>query len=145
MFTNFRYPSPRPPAVLSPPTFKSESTQNAISLPKFPAVKMLKRPLLKSVLGMNGATVPEEQCVKIAAIAPGLLEERIHPEPIGGRPGNVPGQMALGKSSFWAGAPSRTGGISRKPSSSVGNLKAGVFECLPKVIQFRKIRMAGCA
>ncbi len=44
MLWNFRYPSPNPPSACEPPTLKSSSAQNAMPLPKFPAVKMLNNP-----------------------------------------------------------------------------------------------------
>src|ERR1700731_1204049 len=68
MFTNFKYPSPRPPFALAPETLRSSSTQNAMSLPKFPATKMLKNPASKSVRGTLGDVV-DPAGVEILALA----------------------------------------------------------------------------
>src|SRR5690349_17694141 len=57
---------------------------------------------------------------------------------MGGKPGIVPGQMALGKISFCAGAPSMIGGTFRNPSSSVGNLNPASLKALPKSFSLGK-------
>src|SRR5215469_3092228 len=58
MSTNLRYASPKPPFALDPPKLRELSTQNAMSLPKFPAEKRLNEPVWKSVDGTNGGRVP---------------------------------------------------------------------------------------
>src|SRR6516162_31371 len=57
---------------------------------------------------------------------------------MGGWPGIVPGQIALGQSSALAGAPSMTGGILSIDSSSLGNLKPASLNALPKSFNFGK-------
>src|SRR6516164_6736843 len=57
---------------------------------------------------------------------------------MGGCPGIVPGQIALGQSSALAGAPSMTGGILSIDSSSLGNLKPASLNALPKSFNFGK-------
>src|SRR5208337_609459 len=57
---------------------------------------------------------------------------------MGGIPGIVPGQMALGQSSALAGAPSMTGGILIIDSSSFGNLKPASLNAFPKSFSLGK-------
>src|SRR5208337_1706791 len=57
---------------------------------------------------------------------------------MGGMPGMVPGQMALGHSSALAGAPSITGGILIIDSSSLGNLKPASLKAFPKSFSLGK-------
>src|SRR6202008_3977190 len=59
---------------------------------------------------------------------------------MGGIPGIEPGQIEGGKSSLFAGAPSSTGGILVKLSSSLGNLKPASLNALPKSFSFGKSR-----
>src|SRR6516162_8033792 len=58
--------------------------------------------------------------------------------PMGGIPGIVPGQMALGQSSALAGAPSITGGILILDASSSVNLKPASLNALPKSLSLGK-------
>src|SRR5271169_2528791 len=57
---------------------------------------------------------------------------------MGGIPGIVPGQIAFGHSSAFAGAPSITGGIFSMDSSSFGNLKPASLNALPKSLSLGK-------
>src|SRR5271165_3362771 len=57
---------------------------------------------------------------------------------MGGMPGIVPGQMALGHSSAFAGAPNMTGGILITDSSSLGNLKPASLKAFPKSFSLGK-------
>src|SRR5215471_10113177 len=57
---------------------------------------------------------------------------------MGGWPGIVPGQIALGQSSALAGAPSMTGGIFSICSSSLGNLNPASLNALPKSFSLGK-------
>src|SRR5579883_2470749 len=50
----------------------------------------------------------------------------------------LPGQMECGNSSLLAWAPSRTGGILMKLSSSLGNLKPASLNAFPKSLSFGK-------
>src|ERR1700751_2918784 len=52
----------------------------------------------------------------------------------------VPGNTVCGHRSFWAGAPSMTGGTFRKLSSSLGNLKPASLNALPKSLSLGKSR-----
>jgi hypothetical protein len=52
----------------------------------------------------------------------------------------VPGQIAFGQSSAFAGAPSMTGGIFSIVSSSLGNLKPASLNALPKSFSLGKSR-----
>src|SRR5215470_2139621 len=120
---------------------RSSSTQKAMSLPKFPAVKMLKNPVLKSVLGMKGGTLPAGVSASKLPRLPSVFWKKVFiRRPMGAMPGMVPGQMECGHSSFWAGAPSMTGGIFRKVSLSVGNLKPASLKAFPKSLSLGKSR-----
>ena len=66
-------------------------------------------------------------------------------KPMGGMPGIVPGQIAFGHNSLFAGAPSITGGIFSMDSSSLGNLKPASLKAFAEVIQLGKVKMAGTA
>src|SRR5208337_1498486 len=57
---------------------------------------------------------------------------------MGGMPGMVPGQIAFGHSSAFAGAPSITGGILIIDSSSLGNLNPASLKALPKSFSLGK-------
>src|ERR1700741_4981329 len=57
---------------------------------------------------------------------------------MGGIPGIEPGQIECGKSSLFAGAPSSTGGILMKLSSSLGNLNPASLNALPKSFSLGK-------
>src|SRR5215471_20830514 len=57
---------------------------------------------------------------------------------MGGWPGIVPGQIALGQSSALAEAPSMTGGIFSICSSSLGNLNPASLNALPKSLSLGK-------
>src|SRR5215469_15405841 len=57
---------------------------------------------------------------------------------MGGWPGIVPGQIALGQSSALAEAPSMTGGIFSICSSSLGNLNPASLNALPKSFSLGK-------
>src|SRR3974390_2211913 len=59
---------------------------------------------------------------------------------MGGMPGMVPGQTECGNTSLFAGAPSMTGGILMKLSSSLGNLNPASLNALPKSFSFGKSR-----
>src|SRR5262249_33449727 len=61
-------------------------------------------------------------------------------KPMGGMPGMVPGQIAFGHISAFAGAPSMTGGIFNIEASSVGNLKPASLNALPKSFSLGKSR-----
>src|SRR5664279_5289866 len=58
---------------------------------------------------------------------------------MGGIPGIVPGQIAFGHNSAFAGAPSIIGGILSMDSSSLGNLKPASLKALPKSFSFGKL------
>src|SRR5690348_11732508 len=119
----------------------SSSTQKAISLPKFPAVKRLNSPELKSVFGINGGTVPGGTSESKFPRLPLVFWKKVFMRsPMGGMPGMDPGQIAFGHSSFCAGAPSNVGGIFSMPASSVGNLKPASLNALPKSFNFGKSR-----
>src|SRR5258708_5696626 len=119
----------------------SSSTQKAMSLPKFPAVKMLNRPLLKSVFGMNGGTVPGGTSEsKLARLPLGVWKNVLILNPTGRMAGMVPGQIACGNISFCAGAHSMIAGIFRNESLSVGNLKPASLKALPKSFSLGKSR-----
>ena len=114
-----------------------------MSLPKFPAVKMLKKPdleisprneLLRS-LDPRGLLH-----VEIVAIRAYHLEKLVVAQPNRKSPGMVPGQIECGNSSLLACAPSRTGGILMKLSSSFGNLKPASLNALPKSFSLGKSR-----
>src|SRR5215469_17239620 len=57
---------------------------------------------------------------------------------MGGWPGIVPGQIALGHCSLLAGAPSMTGGIFSMAASSFGNLKPASLKAFPKSFNLGK-------
>src|SRR5215469_14182069 len=57
---------------------------------------------------------------------------------MGGWPGIVPGQIAFGHSSAFAGAPSMTGGILSICSSSFGNLNPASLKAFPKSLSLGK-------
>src|SRR5581483_410629 len=59
---------------------------------------------------------------------------------MGGMPGILPGQIALGHNSLLAGAPSITGGILSIDSSSLGNLNPASLNALPKSFSLGKSR-----
>src|SRR5215469_14980589 len=117
----------------------SSSTQKAISPPKSPAVKMLKNPVLKSVLGINAGTVPAGvKASKLPRLADVFWKNVFIRRPTGRIPGIVPGQMAWGNKSLCAGAPSKMGGTFRKVSLSAGNLKPASLKALPKSFSLGK-------
>src|SRR5215471_20056782 len=110
-----------------------------MSLPKFPAVKMLKKPVLKSVLGINGGTVPAGvRASKLPRLPLVRWKKVFMRRPTGVIPGMVPGQIVCGNKSFCAGAPSMIGGIFKKVSSSLGNLNPASLKAFPKSLSLGK-------
>src|SRR5712692_4261776 len=111
-----------------------------MSLPKFPAIKILKKPGWKSVRGINCCKLGSLGfCrLKLFRFALTTWKKVLKRRPLGGRPGIVPGNMVCGHKSFWAGAPSITGGTLMKVSSSLGNLNPASLKALPKSLSLGK-------
>ena len=104
-------------------------------------MKMLKKPVSKSVRGSTCGTPPGKASVlKRLALALVYWKKLFMRRPICGSPGIVPGQTLCGQTSFCAGAPNITGGVFRNVSSSFGNLKPASLNALPKSLSFGKSR-----
>jgi hypothetical protein len=70
--------------------------QKAISLPKLPAAKMLKKTALKSVFGMNGGTVPAgTRESKLPRLPPVFWKKAFMRRPIGAIPGIDPSKTGV--------------------------------------------------
>ena len=112
-----------------------------MSLPKLPAMKMLKKPVSKSVRGMSWGTAPgAASALKRFALEPVNWKKLFMRKPMGGMPGIVPGHTLCGHTSFCAGAPNITGGVLTNVSSSFGNLKPASLKAFPKSFSFGKSR-----
>jgi len=104
-------------------------------------MKMLKKPVWKSVRGMNCGTVPGgARLLNWFAFDPVYWKKVFMRRPTGGMLGMVPGQTLCGQTSFCAGAPNITGGVLMKVSSSFGNLKPASLNALPKSFSLGKSR-----
>src|SRR5690348_10269486 len=88
---------------------------------------------MKAAVGSPGACK-----LKLFRFLPTTWKKVLNRKPIGGSPGMVPGKIVCGQSSFCAGAPSSTGGILIKDSSSLGNLKPASLNALPKSLSLGK-------
>src|SRR4029077_4057705 len=88
---------------------------------------------------MNGPNCPGGSCkLKLLRFLPTTWKKVLKRNPMGGRPGMVPGQMVCGQRSFCAGDPNMTGGILMKLSSSFGNLKPASLNAFPKSFSLGK-------
>lgn len=76
--------------------------------------------------------------IEIICVPTGYLEELVVTQADRRDTGMVPGQTVLGHNSFWAGAPSITGGILINDSSSLGNLKPASLNAFPKSFSLGK-------
>src|ERR1019366_6610651 len=75
---------------------------------------------------------------KLLRFLPTTWKKVLKRNPIGGRPGMVPGNMVCGHNSACAGDPSITGGTLINVSSSLGNLNPASLKALPKSLSLGK-------